>query len=57
MFWSIDALITWLIIVLSMWLFAFWCMRARLILMGSEEEINLVLDRDFEWSRKIWLVF
>ncbi len=36
---------------------AFWCVRARLILTGSEEEVNLVLDRDFERGRKIWLMF
>jgi hypothetical protein len=57
MFWGIDELITSLIVVLSTIIFAFWCMQVRVILMGSEEEINLALDRDFEWTRKIWLVF
>ena len=57
MFWSIDQLSSLIIVVLSTIIFAFWCVRARLILTGSEEEINLVLDRDFEWSRKIGLAF
>jgi hypothetical protein len=57
MFWSFDGLFNSLIIVLSTGLFVFWTLRARLILTGSEEQINFVLDRDLQWSRKIWLLF
>lgn len=57
MFWSVDGFIPWLIVVLSTALFVFWSMRARLILTGSEQQINLALDRDLQWSRKVWLAF
>jgi len=57
MFWTINAIITELIIVLSMFLFVYWATRALLILTGSEEKINLVLERDLRLTRKILLRF
>jgi hypothetical protein len=57
MFWELEELITSLIVVLSTGLFSLWGMRVRLILTGSEEQINLALDRDLEWSRKLWISF
>ena len=57
MFWGFEELLTSLIVVLSTGLFSLWGMRVRLILTGSEEQMNLVLDRDLQWSRKLWLSF
>jgi hypothetical protein len=53
---TLNTVITELIIVLSMILFVFWVMRALLILTGSAEQINLVLERDLRLTRKILLL-
>jgi len=43
------------ILFLSMGLLVYWAMRALLILRGSEEQINYVLDGDLRWGRRFLL--
>jgi hypothetical protein len=44
------------ILFLSMGLLVYWAMRALLIMRGSEEQINYVLDSDLRWGRKFLLI-
>jgi hypothetical protein len=55
MFWNTEVTVTAFIACVSMGLWIYWVMRLVLIVAGSEEEINRVLDSDLWWGRRFWL--